>query len=102
MVLGSGEVNHKRRARIEPLERAQRGLESGTKERQTMSLRDDEIRRDERNTPGYRLAEQTIRFCMILIALAAERDPRSAIDEESSGNGRARDTGPATRQRRSR
>ena len=67
-----------------------------------MGLGDDEVGRDKGNPLRDCLAEQTIGLRVMLIALAAQRDPRSAIDEESSGNGRARDTGPATQQRTSR
>jgi hypothetical protein len=50
-----------------------------------------------------RLAEEAVGIGVVLIALAAQRDPGTTIDEQSCGSGGdARGTVPAARRRTSR
>src|SRR5262245_37689768 len=71
------------RARIEQVKRTPRWVDAGAKQRQAMGLRDHEIRRDQRHWLRERLSEEAIGVGMVLIAPAAQRDPRPAIDEQS-------------------
>ena len=97
------EVNRHTGALVDPLEKASRRLPANAEERQAMSLGDDEARGDERDAARERVSKQTVRLGMMLVALAAERDPGAAIDEQAwrSGDGWC-DRGPASRQRMSR
>ena len=79
MIAGRCEMNGDGGARVDRLERAQRRLVPRTKQRQPMRLGDDEIGRDERNALLDRGPECAISRCVMLIAPAAQRDPRSAI-----------------------
>jgi hypothetical protein len=48
-----------------------------------MGLGHDEARREERDATRERVPKQSVRFGMMLVALAAERDPGAAIDEQA-------------------
>ena len=89
------------RARGQPLQPTPRG---GVLVRSREPDRDvwTGIEEVERNVTRDRLSEQTVRLGMVLVASAAKRDPRPAIDEQSCGSGCARGTLPVARQRRSR
>lgn len=81
MVAGRGEMNRNGRARVDRLNRAQRWLVPRAKQRQSMRLGDDEIRRHEWNVLFDCGPKCAIRRCVMLVAAAAQRDPRPAIDE---------------------
>ena len=103
MIIGVRETHGYARAGIDAIERAERGLGTCPEQRQAMRLRDHEIRRQERDPTTDRLMKEAVRLDVVLIALAAQRDPGAAIDEQSAGNGDgAPGTVPAARQRKSR
>ena len=103
MIIGVRETHGNARAGIDAIERAERGLGACPEQRQAMRLRDHEIRGQELNTTKDRLMKEALGLDVVLIALAAQRDPGAAIDEQPAGNGDgAPGTVPAARQRKSR
>jgi hypothetical protein len=68
----------------------------GAEQRQAVHLGKNQVRRHELRPPFDRGAERTICRCVMLVAPAAQRDPRATIDEQSSGGGRG--TGRTARQ----
>ena len=48
-----------------------------------MGLGNDEARGEQRDATCERVAKQSVRLGMVLVALAAERDPGAAIDEQA-------------------
>ncbi|HZF29167.1 MAG TPA: hypothetical protein VE907_08630 [Gammaproteobacteria bacterium] len=84
MIFLGGEVNRYARARPDPVEPSQRRLEARSEQGEAMDLCDDEVRRNEPDPPFDRGAKQPIGFGVILVAPAAQRDPRAAINEQSS------------------
>jgi hypothetical protein len=89
MIVRGGEVNPHARAGVEPLQGAERGLDAGAKEGEAVGLGEDEVRGEQRNAARERLAEEAVGLDMVLVAPAAQRDPRAAIDEQSGGRGDA-------------
>lgn len=82
LVISSGrEMHDDAWARVDTVERARRRLAAGAEQREPVNFRNDQVRRDEPQTPPYRLAEQAIGFGVVLIPPAAQRDPGAAIDE---------------------
>ena len=55
-----------------------------------MRLRENEVRRHERNSSRHGRPEEAVGFGMVLIAPAPQRDPRPTIDEERGGSGDGR------------
>ena len=89
MIAGRREVNRHARALVNQLQKASRRLHAGAKECQAMGLGNDKARGEKRDATRERVAKQSVRLSMVLIALATERDPSAAIDEQAwrSGGG---------------
>src|SRR6185436_10325098 len=100
VVSGCRELNRHARALVDQLQKASRRLYTRAQQRQAMGLGDDQTGGEQRDATRERGAKQPVRLGMILVALAAERDPGAAIDEQAwrSGGGWC-DRGPASRQR---
>jgi hypothetical protein len=82
-------VNRHAGALVYQLQKASRRLHAGAKQRQAMGLGDDQSRSEKRDATRERVTKQSVRLSMVLIALATERDPGAAIDEQAwrSGGG---------------
>ncbi len=100
MIIARRKVNGNAWARIDSLERTKRRLVPRAEQRQSMQLGDNEIARDERNALVDGCTERAICCNVVLIAPAAQRNPRATIDEQPYGG--VRGTWRAARQRMSR
>ena len=103
VVLGRGEVDGDAGALVDAVQRSQGGQNVGPEQREAVQLGEDKIGGREWDAAPKRLPEQPVRLGMMLIAPAPQRDPRAAIDEQSTrladaGHG----TGPEAPPRRSR
>jgi hypothetical protein len=74
-------VHRDARTLVDQLERTQRGLAPRSEQRQTVNLSEYQVSREQRNSPLDGGTECAVRRCVVLVAPAAQRDPRSAIDE---------------------
>ena len=103
MVLGGGEVDGHAGARVDALQCPEGGQDAGPEQRQAEQLGEDEIGGRERDAAAEGLAEQPVCLGVMLIAPAPQRDPRAAIDEQSTRlAGAGHGTGPEAPPRRSR
>lgn len=103
VVLGICEVNRDAWTRLDAVQRTPGELDAGPEERQTMDFGEDEVGGEEWNVLLERLAEETVRREMVLVAPSPQGDPGAAIDEQANGSvvdapGRV----SSSRQRRSR
>ena len=103
VVLCHGEVDGHAVALVDVVQRSRGGQHASPEQREAVQLGEDEIGGREWDAAPKRLPEQPVRLGMMLIAPAPQRDPRTAIDEQSTrladaGHG----TGPEAPPRRSR
>jgi hypothetical protein len=96
VIIGCCEVNDDARARVDSLERTNRWLVPRAEQRQSMQLGNNEIGCDQRNALFDGCTEGAICCHVVLVAPAAQRDPRPTIDEQPCGD--VRGTWRATRQ----
>ena len=87
MIVARGEMYRDTRARIDSLEREQNRLAARAKQRQPMDLCQNQVGRYERYALLDCRAERAVCRGVMLIAQAAQGDPRAAIDEQAGAGG---------------
>src|SRR3989454_2518083 len=85
VMLGGGELDDREGARLEPVQRARRRPCARPEEQEPVHLGEDQVRGDQTDALRRRAAKHRVRFSVVTVARAQQRNPGAAIDEQPVG-----------------
>src|SRR5216117_727816 len=85
VMLGGGELDDREGARLEPVQRARRRPCARPEEQEPVHLGEDQVRGDQTDALRRRAAKHRVRFSVVAVARAQQRNPGAAIDEQPIG-----------------